>query len=227
LIDTQVQPLAGNLNQFLKPAINATGQPVTTSSALTHGTAMAETILDAVNAKTSGSTSVMIQPVNVYDSGDSTTTFNVASGIIQAVNSGANILNLSLGGTGDSQLLHDTINSVLQQGIPIYAAAGNSPVTTPTYPAAYPGVIAVTATDSSGQIASYANRGSFIDIAAPGDNVVPFDGQQYMVEGTSTSTAFISGAAAGLTDAAHACPQQAQSLLQKSLSPSAILKPSQ
>jgi len=45
----------------------------------------------------------------------------------------------------------------------------NEPVTTPTYPAAYPGVVAVTATDSTGQIASYANRGSFVDLAISGD----------------------------------------------------------
>ncbi len=226
LIDTTVQSLPGNLNSFLQPQIHVAGD-VDPSTSLTHGTAMAETILDSVQSKTGGSTSVQILPVDVYGNNESTSTFDVANGIVQAVNNGANIINLSLGGTGDSQILHNTIIQVAQQGIPIYAAAGNDPVTTPTYPAAYPEVISVTATDSSGQLAPYANRGSFIDMTAPGDNVVPFGGQNYLVEGTSTSTAFVSGAAAGLADAAHASADQAEALLQKSLPKSAILKPAQ
>jgi Subtilase family len=247
LIDTPVQSLSSNLSQFFKPAISVMGasQSSTTPAASgksmavsiqplslqtgagaaqpTHGTAMAETILDALQSKTGGSTSVKILPVDVYGNSETTTTFDVANGIVQAVNNGANILNLSLGSTGDSQLLHNVITQVSQQGIPIYAAAGNEPVTTPTYPAAYPEVVAVTASDSSGNIAPYANRGSFVKIIAPGDNVIGYDGQNYLVEGTSTSTAFISGTAAGLGDAAHACPDAIQALLQKSATPAPAL----
>ena len=228
LIDTPIQSLGASMDQFLKPQIHVTGESnVASSGALSHATAMAETILDAIQPKTGGTTSVRILPVDVYGSSHTTSTFNVANGIVQAVNNGANIINLSLGGTGDSQVLHDTIIQVAKQGIPIYAAAGNDPVTTPTYPAAYPEVKAVTATDRSGNIASYANRGSFISMAAPGDNVVNFDGKQYQVEGTSTSTAFVSGAAAGLADSAHVCADQAQSLLQKTLPNAKSLKVSQ
>jgi hypothetical protein len=180
---------------------------------------MAETILRALQAKSGGSTSVRIQPVDIYGNSEATSTFNVAAGIVQAVNNGANIINLSLGSSGNSQLLHNTITEVSKQGIPIYAAAGNEPVTTPTYPAAFPEVIAVTASDRSGEIASYANRGSFVKVIAPGDNVVSFNGQNYLVQGTSTSTALASGMAAGLADSAHACADQAQALLQKALAP--------
>jgi len=223
LIDTPVQSLGSSLDAFIKPEINVAGD-VTPSTSITHGTAMAETILDALQKTTGGSTSVMIQPVNVYGNSESTSTFNVAQGIVAAVNSGANIINLSLGGTGDSQVLHDTINQVIQQGIPIYAAAGNEPVTTPTFPAAYAGVISVTATDSTGNLASYANRGSFVDMTAPGDNVVSYNGLSYQVQGTSTSTAFVSGTAAGLADVAKASASQAESLLQQTLPKSSILK---
>lgn len=224
LIDTPVQSLGSNLNAFMKSQIRVAGDAQIPTDQITHGTAMAQTILDSIGSKTGGSTSVQILPVDVYGSGESTSTFNVANGIVQAVNNGANIINLSLGSTGDSSVLQGVINSVIKQGIPIYAAAGNSPVTTPTYPAAYPGVIAVTATDNTGKIASYANRGSFIDIAAPGDNVVGFNGQSFMVEGTSTATAFVSGAAAGLADANHACADKAQGLLQQNMPKSSILK---
>jgi hypothetical protein len=217
LIDTAVQPLNPNLSQFLKPAIHVAGDAQIPATPITHGTAMAETIMGALQAKTGGNTSVRILPVDVYGGGETTTTFDVANGIVQAVNNGADIINLSLGSTGDSQVLHNTINQVIQQGIPVYAAAGNEPVTTPTYPAAYPGVVAVTATDASGQIAPYANRGSFVDMAISGDNIVNYNGQSWFVEGTSTSTAFASGMAAGLADHAHDCADQAQGLLQNSM----------
>jgi hypothetical protein len=215
LVDTPVQPLAANLAAFLDPAIQVAGGPPVPATELTHGTAMAETILRAVQAKTGGSTSVKILPVNVFGNSETTSTFDIANGVVQAINNGASILNLSLGSTGNSQVLQNVIAQAVQQGIPIFAAAGNEPVTTPTYPAAYPGVTAVTASDSSGGIASYANRGSFVKMIAPGDNVVSYDGQNYLVEGTSTSTALVSGMAAGLADSAHQCPDQVQSLLKQ------------
>ncbi len=142
LIDTTLQPLPGNLDSFLLPQIHVAGD-VDTPTSLTHGTAMAETILDALQSKTGGSTSVQILPVDVYGNSETTSTFDVANGIVQAVNNGANILNLSLGGTGDSQILHNTIIQVAQQGIPIYCIrpSATTATTPPTYPAAYPEVI--------------------------------------------------------------------------------------
>ncbi len=217
LIDTAVQPLAGNLDTFLQPRLQVAGNYQPPADQILHGTAMAETILQAVQAKSGGSTSVRIQPVDVYGASETTTTFDVANGIVQAVNNGADVINLSLGSSGDSSFLHGIITQVSQRGIPIYAAAGNQPVTTPTYPAAYPEVVAVTASGANGQIAPYANRGSFVDMIAPGDNVVPFDGQSYLVEGTSTATAIASGLAAGLADQKHACADQAQALLQATM----------
>jgi subtilisin family serine protease len=55
----------------------------------------------------------------------------------------------------------------------------------------------VTASDRRGNIAPYANRGSFVDVAAPGTSLVEFGGESFVVSGTSASTAYVSGAAAG------------------------------
>ena len=217
LIDTAIQPLSPGLAPFFKTPIQVAGDYTPDPATMTHGTAMATAILQMLQQRTGGTTSVRVQPVDVYGQNATTTTFDVANGIIQAVNKGANILNLSLGSSGDSQFLHDTIDQVVARGIPVYAAAGNEPVTTATYPAAYPGVIAVTASDPNGQIASYANRGSFVDLMAPGTDIVPFNGQSFMVQGTSTATAFASGMAAGIADASHACADQANALLVKNL----------
>lgn len=211
LVDTSVASLGKNLDAFLLPRVSVISDgnsppPTGNSTDPNHGTAMAETILTSINAATSGKTSVKILSVDVYGNNPSTTTFDVAAGISRAINSSANVINLSLGGSGDSPLLHDMIRSASDQGIVFFGAAGNEPVTTPTYPAAYPEVIAVTARDRNGQIADYANRGDFIDIMAPGTSVVPFDGQSFLVTGTSAATAFASGIAAGLADASHNCP---------------------
>jgi thermitase len=208
LIDTQVGSLGNNLDQFVLPSINAVGGDCA-SSQLTHGTAMADTILRGVQANTGGSTSIKILPVNVYGCNETTSTFDVANGIYQAIQSNnVNVVNLSLGGTGDSPFLHKLIQDGTKQGVVFFAGAGNQPVTTPTYPAAYPEVEAVTAGNGPGQVADYANRGSFVDLMLPGTSIVPYAGQSFAVTGTSTATAYASGIAAGLADASHNCPGQ-------------------
>jgi hypothetical protein len=161
LIDTPVQQLDGSLDDFLLKQISVAGDDYATGTDPTHGTAMAEAILRAIAQASGGSTSAQILPVNVYSSGESTTSWDVALGIQAAVDNGANVLNLSLGGAGDSSVLDSVIQQAIAAGIPIFAAAGNQPVGTPTYPAADSGVMAVTATQG-GQIAPYANYGSFV-----------------------------------------------------------------
>lgn len=82
----------------------------------------------------------------------------------------ADIINLSLGGTGSSTFEADLFQQVHDSGIIIVAAAGNENTSTPSYPASYPGVISVSATDFSKTRAPYSNFGNHIDIAAPGGN---------------------------------------------------------
>jgi hypothetical protein len=196
VIDTQVQSLGSQLDQFVMKPVTVADN-VVPATGLTHGTAMVNSVLDAVAQASGGHTAVKVLPVVVYDSGEQTTTWNVALGVQAAVNNGATVLNMSLGGTADSPVLDDIIQQAQAQGVVIFAAAGNQPVSTPTYPAALPGVNAVTALSAPGQLASYANFGSFVSMALPGANVVQQGGQSWVVQGTSTSTAYASGVAAG------------------------------
>ena len=212
LVDTAVQPLGNGLDSFLLKALSVAGDAQPDLNNPTHGTSMAETILRSIAAMTKGSSSVQILPVDVYGPNPSTSTFDVASGIAQAVNNGANPINLSLGSDGDSPFLHSVIQDASSKNIVFIGAAGNQPVTTPFYPAAYPEVMAVTAIDQ-GQIASYANRGSFVSLGAPGTSVVYFDNQPWYVTGTSASAAFTSGIAAGYMEATHSSPSQMQAFL--------------
>jgi thermitase len=201
LIDTPINSLGASLDPFLLKAISvagdSTGGAPGENSVPTHATGMAETILRAISQSGGGSTSARILPVDVYGDSEMATSWNVALGIQAAVDNGANVLNLSLGSSGNSSVLDSVIQQAIAAGIPIFAAAGNTPVNTPTYPAAISGVNAVTALQQKGQIASYANYGSFVDMALPGANIVYLGSQAYLVEGTSVSTAYATGIAAG------------------------------
>jgi hypothetical protein len=163
----------------------------------THGTAMIQTILRAISQSSGGSSSARILPVDVYGGGESTTSWNVALGIQAAVNHGATILNMSLGGSSDSPVLDSVIQQALADGIVIFAAAGNTPVNTPTYPAAIPGVNDVTALGAPGQLAPYADFSPQVDMALPGASIVYVGNQAFVVQGTSPATAYASGVAAG------------------------------
>lgn len=221
LVDTAVQPLGGSLDAFLLKQVSVAGEAALASGTPTHGTSMAETILRSLEIVTKGSSSVQILPVDVYGANADTTSWNVALGIVQAVNGGANVINLSLGGGGDSAVLRDLVKSVTSRGIPIFAAAGNEPVTTPFFPAAYPEVTAVTARgeqpSASGQvtIAPYANYGSFVDVAAPDASIIYFADRPWYVRGTSAAAAYTSGMAAGLAETTQKNWSDIQKMLQR------------
>ncbi|PWU19680.1 MAG: hypothetical protein C5B50_06110 [Verrucomicrobia bacterium] len=199
LVDTAVQPLGNNLDQFLMKQVSVAGDANLDPSSPSHGTSMAETILRSVSMVTKGNSSFEILPVDVYGPNPSTSTFDVANGIAQAVNGGAKIINLSLGSDGDSPFLHNIIQQASGMGVLFVGAAGNTPVTTPFYPAAYPEVTAVTALDQ-GQLAPYANRGSFISVGAPGTSVVYYGNQAWYVMGTSPAAAWATGMAEGFME---------------------------
>jgi hypothetical protein len=196
LVDTSVQSL-GDLDKFILKQLSVAGDANINGSELAHGTAMAYAILQAISQQAAGGTSVQILPVDVYGPNASTTSWDVALGIRAVVDGGATVLNLSLASAGDSSILDQVIQQAIAAGIPVYAAAGNQPVSTPTYPAADPNVIAVTALQQKGQLAPYANFGSFVDLALPGACVVYLDGNPWLVQGTSVSTAAATGVAAG------------------------------
>ena len=153
-----------------------------------------------------------ILPVRVLDTDGRGNIFTLAYAIEWAVAQGADVINLSLGAEGDSRILHDTIQRVLDQGVIVVAAAGNSNTSTPQYPATYPGVIAVTAVDGVNQKADFANYGAqWVDMAAPGVGITstmvgPLGSGYASWSGTSMSAPFVSGAVALLRQALPAVP---------------------
>ena len=107
------------------------------------------------------------------------------------------VVNLSLGGAGD-RIMEEVIARLLRSRVIVVAAAGNGgDDAVPSYPAAYPGVIAVTASDAEDQVFTRANRGPYITLTAPGVDVwTPDRGSGRYVSGTSFAAAIVSGAVA-------------------------------
>lgn len=111
-----------------------------------------------------------IMPIRVLDADGSGYSTDIVEGINWAAANGADILNMSLGGTGSSSAMQNAVSSAHANGILVIAAMGNyRDQGNPTiYPAAYPNVLAVSATAPDDTYAFYSQYGSYNDVAAPG-----------------------------------------------------------
>jgi serine protease len=216
MVDGRLQNLGSQLEPFIKERISVAGLSTTEVNQPNHPTAMAHSILQALQSSGRANTSVQIIAVDVFGAESSANTFNVAVGMITAANQGATIINASLGGYGNSPILSDTTRLLASKKIPVFAAVGNDASNQPFYPAADPYVIAITASER-GRLAAYANVGTAATIAAPGTVVFSYNSQTYISQGTSVSTAFASGVAAGIADANCAPWSQVIPLLQKNM----------
>jgi thermitase len=126
-----------------------------------------------------------------------TTDSRIVKGINWSANHGADVVNLSLGGSGDSSVLRTAVDRAYGRGALVVAAAGNEGTNEPQYPAAYSKVIAVSATTADGRLAPFSTRGDWVDLAAPGTNILSTSnsGGYEIQSGTSMSAPFVSGLA--------------------------------
>ena len=143
---------------------------------------------------------VQLMPVKVLDEEGVGTASTVANGISWAASNGAHILSMSLGTLEMSTAISDAVNYAASLGCVLVAAAGNFASNAPTYPAYYSPCIAVAATDANDQLTSWSQYGFWIDIAAPGENILStmIGGSYYTMSGTSMACPHVSGAAAVL-----------------------------
>lgn len=114
---------------------------------------------------------VKIMPVKVLSDGGWGYYSWVASGIRWAADNGADVINMSLGGSSSSATLQQAINYAHSKGVTVVAAAGNSGSTHYSYPGACAYTIGVGATDSQDRKASFSNYGDWVDVMAPGVNI--------------------------------------------------------
>jgi subtilisin len=144
-----------------------------------------------------------IMPVKVLDANGSGSYSNIAQGIYYAVDNGANVINLSLGGSSSNDTLKSAIEYASSKGVIFVMAAGNNGDSIPSYPAryAYNSGIAVGAVDQNNNLADFSNRSGSKEITyvtAPGVGVystVP-NNQYATYNGTSMAAPHVAGVVA-------------------------------
>lgn len=140
--------------------------------------------------------------VRVLNAQGTGTTTGIAKGVMWAVENQADVINLSLGTTHNDAALAATIAHAISQGVTVVASAGNSGDEESSYPAAYPGVISVSAVNSDDELAWFSTRHTTVDVAAPGVNVLsarPDEWYPYAYErmnGTSQAAPHVTALAA-------------------------------
>ncbi len=165
-----------------------------------HGTHVASIVAAAADNGLGGSgvaPATRIMPVKVLDAQGGGSSFDVAQGIRWAADSGAKVINLSLGSRDFAQVIAEAVAYALSKDVVVVAAAGNSAAAV-EYPARLPGVLAVSAVDRQLALASFSNRGPEVDIAAPGVDILATlpGGRMAAWPGTSMAAPFVAGAAA-------------------------------
>ncbi len=136
--------------------------------------------------------------------------FTVGNGIIEAVDRGADVINLSIGSQGRSFAMEEAIQYAQEKNVLVVASVGNEGAEGVSYPARYDGVIGVAAIDAKGSQAYFSNFGDGVDIAAPGAGVYAAWSEESIVSfsGTSAATPFVVGALAGLISENHAIARE-------------------
>ncbi len=143
-----------------------------------------------------------IMPVKVLDSEARGDPVVAANGVVWAVDHGASIINLGLTGPDSSDVLASAVDYAYGRGVTVIAPVANNGVAETSYPAAYPHVIAVGATDRSDQRLTTSNFGSYISLAAPGERIAstfraPGGTDTYAVaSSTAQAAAHVTGVAA-------------------------------
>jgi len=139
-----------------------------------------------------------IMNVKVLSDTGSGTYSGLAAGIVWAADNGAEIINMSLGGSAPSSTLEDAVNYAWSKGVVVVAAAGNSGNDLAWYPAYYANSIAIAATGANDALASWSNYGDWVDVAAPGASIYSTvkGGSYWYMSGTSMAAPHVAGLAA-------------------------------
>jgi serine protease len=209
VLDTGVDAGHPDLAGHLLPGYNTFNTALAPNDGDGHGTATTG-IIAAGTSNTIGIAGVAwnakVRPVKVLDDNGSGSDANVINGINWAVKNGARVINMSLGGDGDNPVLHTAIQNAVAKGVVLVASSGNTGYNAPHYPAAYPEVLSVGATNWYGALTEFSTYGDTVDITAPGFNITStapraqtpsgYDPYYIGLTGTSFSSPIVAGIAA-------------------------------
>ncbi len=158
--------------EFVHP-YNFVGDNVHAGDDHGHGTHVAGTIAQVTNnglGVAGIARKVKIMPLKVLSANGSGSVAAIADAIRFAADNGAQVINMSLGGRFPSRIMKKAVAYAHAKGVTVICAAGNDGSNKVGYPAAYPGAVAVAATQNDESTTFYSNYGKDIDIAAPGGN---------------------------------------------------------
>lgn len=199
VLDTGADPKHQDLKEAITEVINVSGENLGFSNG--HGTGTAAVI----GARKNGNGIIgvaydcKIIAIKVLRESGGGTYAAIIAGVEAAISKGVDIINMSLGGPSNTPALESVINKAVRRGITVICAAGNAGGTdTVSYPARYPSVIAVAATNKHKEISSFSSRGKEVDVAAPGEKIrTAWKNNTYaVVSGTSFAAPFCAGIAA-------------------------------
>ena len=225
IVDTGIDPGHPDLQANLVPGYNSLSRNANTRDDNGHGTHCAG-VTAALAGNNEGITGIAPQaklmPIKVLAADGGGSDASVAEGIAWAVDHGAEVISLSLGGPNESKVMRDAVAYALAKGAVVVAAMGNDGINERSFPAAFPGVIAVGASDSRDAIADFSQWGTWISVAAPGVQILStlptykVDLSNYgyplrygAMDGTSMATPAVAGLAA-LLKSVHAAATPAQ-----------------
>ena len=165
-----------------------------------HGTSVASLAAGAAADAPGVAPSATVLSVRVTADDGTSDLFTLSQAIINSVEKGAQIVNISMGSYGTSGVLTDAIDYATEHGVLIVASAGNDQAAQLVWPAADPRVISVGAVDAAEQQVLFSNSGPQLKITAPGYDVqaASLDGQRVNFTGTSASAPVVSGAIAAM-----------------------------
>ena len=201
VIDTGVKADHEDLPNLKRVEVTNGDESLGLDDAMGHGTHVAGIIGAAMgNGKggagiAPGATILSLRVVNaagyIYDSA-------LIAALRTAVKNGAQIVNISIGGTAYNAVFQKVINEAAKEGVTVVAAMGNDGTNCLNYPAGYDNVIGVVSVDSTNNRASGSSYGTWADVAAPGADIWSTynNGSYWPKSGTSMASPVVAGVAA-------------------------------